>query len=248
MGWRLRFCKPEDSAKTPCSLLRPACHPPERRPALQAQPACGRGPCAVQQREPSGNKKPAAHKGSQRLRGAEQRGEKGKNGVLLITLKQGTPGIVIRRDKEVTENAKVQHNGSLDLTKTIYIDGEKVDLGTKTIDDLIPAENIEGIEVKKEAGGKGEIYITTKKTKAVEKTIAKGNMKVEGKVVDEQGEPIIGAAVLIEGTTTGSVTDVNGNFVLSVPSKDAVLVASYIGMATSKVKAQSKLTITLKNE
>ena len=175
-------------------------------------------------------------------------GEKGKNGVLLITLKQGTPGIVIRRDKEVTENAKVQHNGSLDLIKTIYIDGEKVDLSTKTIDDLIPAENIEGIEVKKEAGGKGEIYITTKKTKAVEKTIAKGNMKVEGKVVDEQGEPVIGAAVLIEGTTTGSVTDVNGNFVLSVPSKDAVLVVSYIGMATGKVKVQPKLTITLKSE
>ena len=175
-------------------------------------------------------------------------GEKGKNGVLLITLKQGTPGIVIRRDKEVTENAKVQHNGRLDLTKTIYIDGEKVDLGTKTIDDLIPAENIESIEVKKEAGGKGEIYIATKKTKAVEKTSVQGNMKVEGKVVDEQGEPIIGAAVLIEGTTTGSVTDVNGNFVLSVPSKDAVLVASYIGMATGKVKARPKLTITLKNE
>lgn len=65
----------------------------------------------------------------------------------------------------MTENAKVQHNGSLDLTKTIYIDGEKVDLGTKTIDDLIPAENIESIEVKKEAGGKGEIYIATKKLK-----------------------------------------------------------------------------------
>ena len=175
-------------------------------------------------------------------------GEKGKNGVLLITLKQGTPGIVIRRDKEVTENAKVQHNGSLDLTKTIYIDGEKVDLGTKTIDDLIPAENIESIEVKKEAGGKGEIYIATKKTKAVEKTSVQGNMKVEGKVVDEQGEPIIGAAVLIEGTTTGGVTDVNGNFVLSVPSKDAVLVVSYIGMATGKVKVQPKLTITLKSE
>ncbi len=160
----------------------------------------------------------------------------------------GKEPLYIVDGKEVTENAKVQHNGSLDLTKTIYIDGEKVDLGTKTIDDLVPAENIESIEVKKEAGGKGEIYITTKKTKAVEKTSVQGNMKVEGKVVDEQGEPIIGAAVLIEGTTTGSVTDVNGNFVLSVPSKDAVLVASYIGMATSKVKAQSKLTITLKNE
>lgn len=73
-------------------------------------------------------------------------------------------------------------------------------------------------------------------------------MKVEGKVVDEQGEPVIGAAVLIEGTTTGSVTDVNGNFVLSVPSKDAVLVVSYIGMAIGKVKVQPKLTITLKSE
>ena len=175
-------------------------------------------------------------------------GEEGQNGVVLITLKQGTPGMVIRRGNEVAENAKVQHKSSLDLIKTVYIDGEKVDLGTKTIDDLIPAENIEGIEVKKEAGGKGEIYITTKKTKAVEKTIAKGNMKVEGKVVDEQGEPVIGAAVLIEGTTTGSVTDVNGNFVLSVPSKDAVLVVSYIGMATGKVKVQPKLTITLKSE
>ena len=37
-------------------------------------------------------------------------GEEGQNGVVLITLKQGTPGIVIRRDNEVTENAKVQHN------------------------------------------------------------------------------------------------------------------------------------------
>lgn len=175
-------------------------------------------------------------------------GEKGKNGVLLITLKQGTPGIVIRRDNEVTENAKVQHNGSLDLAKTIYIDGERVDLGTKTIDDLIPAENIEGIEVKKVAGGKGEIYITTKKTKAIEKASAQGSMKVEGKVVDEQGEPIVGAAVLIEGTTSGSITDVDGNFVLSVPSKDAILSVSYIGVATSKVKAQPKLTVTLKSE
>ena len=175
-------------------------------------------------------------------------GEKGKNGVLLITLKQGTPGIVIRRDNEVTENAKVQHNGSLDLAKTIYIDGERVDLGTKTIDDLIPAENIEGIEVKKVAGEKGEIYITTKKAKAIEKASAQGNMKVEGKVVDEQGEPIVGAAVLIEGTTSGSITDVDGNFVLSVPSKDAILSVSFIGVATTKVKAQPKLIVTLKSE
>ena len=122
--------------------------------------------------------------------------------------------MVIRRGNEVAENAKVQHKSSLDLIKTVYIDGEKVDLGTKTIDDLIPAENIEGIEVKKEAGGKGEIYITTKKTKAVEKTIAKGNMKVEGKVVDEQGEPgrreVFRRFQPGEGIPDGAAIDVEG--------------------------------------
>ena len=85
--------------------------------------------------------------------------------IVLITLKQGTPGMVIRRGNEVAENAKVQHKSSLDLIKTVYIDGEKVDLGTKTIDDLIPAENIEGIEVKKEAGEKVRFTSLLKKLK-----------------------------------------------------------------------------------
>ena len=71
---------------------------------------------------------------------------------------------------------------------------------------------------------------------------------MEGKVLDEQGEPVIGAAVLIEGTKIGAVTDLSGNFVLSVPSKDAILSVSYIGMGTSRVKAQPKLTVTLKGE
>ena len=39
--------------------------------------------------------------------------------------------MVIRRGNEVAENAKVQHKSSLDLIKTVYIDGEKVDLVLK---------------------------------------------------------------------------------------------------------------------
>lgn len=73
-------------------------------------------------------------------------------------------------------------------------------------------------------------------------------MKVEGKVVDEQGEPVIGASILLEGTNKGTVTDTDGNFRLPVPAKDAVLVVSYVGMATAKVKAQPRLTVTLKGE
>ena len=96
--------------------------------------------------------------------------------------------------------------------------------------------------------GKGAIYITTKKGKGVEKTSAQGNMKVEGRVQDKQGEPVVGASVLIEGTNMGTISDVDGRFVLSVPDKNAVLLISYIDMETAKVKAKSKLVVTLKSE
>ncbi|MTI21150.1 TonB-dependent receptor [Fulvivirga sp. RKSG066] len=45
----------------------------------------------------------------------------------------------------------------------------------------------------------------------------------------DSGEPLVGANVIIEGTTTGTVTDLNGNFKLSVPSGNATLVVSFIG-------------------
>lgn len=126
------------------------------------------------------------------------------------------------------------------------MDNVKINLEGKELGDVVPADRIASIDVDKTPGKKKSISITTKKN--AEKASAKGSMKVEGKVVDEQGEPIVGAAVLIEGTTSGSITDVDGNFVLSVPSKDAILSVSYIGVATSKVKAQPKLTVTLKSE
>ena len=72
-------------------------------------------------------------------------------------------------------------------------------------------------------------------------------MKVEGFVQDKDGEPIVGATVLIEGTNMGTVTDVDGRFVMSA-SKGDKLVVSYIGMKGTKVKVASKVTITLTDE
>ena len=66
-------------------------------------------------------------------------------------------------------------------------------------------------------------------------------------VQDKDGEPIVGATVLIEGTNMGTVTDVDGRFVMSA-SKEDKLVVSYIGMKGTKVKVASKVTITLKDE
>ena len=174
-------------------------------------------------------------------------GERAKHGVVVITLKEGDSAIDMSAKKP--EGAGKEGKG-IDLSKVeVFIDGVKVDLQEKKLDELVPSDKIENIKIDKASDGKGKIYITIKKGEKVHNLYAvQGNMKVEGKVVDEKGEPIIGATVLIEGTNRGSVTDIDGKFVLSVPDKNAVLVISYIGMATVKVTAQPEVTVALKKE
>lgn len=60
---------------------------------------------------------------------------------------------------------------------------------------------------------------------------------VEGKIVDEKGEPVIGANVVIKGTTMGIVTDIDGHFSLQVPSANSTLSVSYLGYKTIEIKA-----------
>ena len=61
----------------------------------------------------------------------------------------------------------------------------------------------------------------------------------------EDGSPIIGASVKIVGTTSGTVTDIDGNFTLDVESNKAELEFSYIGMVTKKLKASEKMQVVL---
>ena len=72
---------------------------------------------------------------------------------------------------------------------------------------------------------------------------------VMGTVQDENGEPIIGASVTLLKTTTGTVTDFNGQFSIEVPS-NATLNISYIGYQTQeyRLRGSEKIIITLKED
>lgn len=65
-----------------------------------------------------------------------------------------------------------------------------------------------------------------------------------GIVVDQNGEPIIGASILEKGTTNGVTTDLYGKFSLNV-KRGATLVISYIGYKTQEAKADANMKITL---
>ena len=66
---------------------------------------------------------------------------------------------------------------------------------------------------------------------------------VRGTVSDVAGEPLIGVNVIVKGTTTGTVTDVDGNYTLQVPGNEAVLVFSYIGYTSVEVAVGNQTVI-----
>ena len=74
--------------------------------------------------------------------------------------------------------------------------------------------------------------------------------KVTGVVISEEdGQPVVGASVLVKGTTLGTITDVDGNFNLSnVPSSAKTLQISYIGMQTQEVVIKPTLKVVLKSD
>jgi TonB-linked SusC/RagA family outer membrane protein len=73
--------------------------------------------------------------------------------------------------------------------------------------------------------------------------------KIRGKVVDETGEGIIGAAVRVKGTKLGVPTDANGDFSIETTSSNVVLIVTYVGYSTQEVRANSArpITITMKS-
>jgi len=71
--------------------------------------------------------------------------------------------------------------------------------------------------------------------------------EITGSVISaEDDQPVIGASVIVKGTTTGTVTDYDGKFSLSVPSAAKTLVISYIGMAAQEVAIAPNVRVLLK--
>ena len=70
--------------------------------------------------------------------------------------------------------------------------------------------------------------------------------QVSGIVVDESGEPIIGASVQVTGTTKGTISDYEGEFTISVPDDAQTLTVSFIGKKTEEAPIKAKMRIVLR--
>lgn len=76
-------------------------------------------------------------------------------------------------------------------------------------------------------------------------TILMAQVNVRGRVTDEKGAALIGAGVSVKGTTTGVLTDLDGNFQLTVPNANAVLLITYTGYVSREIALEGRTALDI---
>lgn len=158
-------------------------------------------------------------------------------GFAQINLKLSNPtlGKVIEQIQSQTKY-KFFYDDKLAATKVDNVNFKDASV-TKVLDTVLKGK---GISYKLEDK---VIYLSVSKE---QQKIQAGKMrKLTGKVVDESGEPLIGVNVLVKGTTTGTVTNLDGEFVLNTDVKHPVLSLTYIGYKPLEVNAKDDVTFNL---
>ena len=142
--------------------------------------------------------------------------------------------------KSITGYTFVYSSNDLDSKKKISVSANDEDI------EAVIGQILNGQKVSYEIKDK---TIIVKKITNTTNTQQSAPKKVTGTVVDASGIPVIGANVMVKGTSIGTITDMNGNFALDVP-KDAVLEVSYIGYSSQvlKVGEQNNLNISLNED
>jgi len=96
------------------------------------------------------------------------------------------------------------------------------------------------------------LMLGTLQMNAVDLSGVSGNvlqqMTVSGTIIDEDGNPMPGVNIQVEGTTFGSISDVNGKYTISVPNANAVLVFSFVGYLDTRVTVGGKSVVDVSME
>ncbi len=153
--------------------------------------------------------------------------------------------------KTVLESITEQTGYTLAYSKEVVNLNERVTIRvidaelTQVLDELLLPRNI-GYEIKD-----NKIYIfdmpAKKETVASQQNQQQERIQIRGKVTDVNGEPIIGANIFVPGTTIGTVSDVEGNYVLSVP-RGSVVRFSYLGYVDQEFTVAEPTTLNVQLE
>lgn len=167
-----------------------------------------------------------------------------QSAILSLKVNNKTVKDVFSEIEKQSEYVFFYYDGALDVDRkvTISSDSQTVDVILKQLfegtNNTYVIKDRQIFISKKEAGLMGPLPITTQKRGAF-----------RGKVLDDLGEPLPGAAIIVSGSTRGVTTDLDGSFELEVNSSDK-LVISYLGMEDQQivVRDQNNIVVRLKSK
>ena len=131
---------------------------------------------------------------------------------------------VIQQVEKQTDYLFVYDKNDVDVKRTVYVNGSNTDV----------IELLKGIFDNTDIDCKvlGNNITLSKITNVATRIAQQDKKTAKGNVIDSTGEPVIGASVVEQGTTNGTVTDINGNFTLNLSTPNAKIEISFIGYKT----------------
>lgn len=136
---------------------------------------------------------------------------------------------VIQQVEKQTDYLFVYDKNDVDVKRTVYVNGSNTDV----------IELLKGIFDNTDIDCKvlGNNITLSKITNVATRIAQQDKKTAKGNVIDSTGEPVIGASVVEQGTTNGTVTDINGNFTLNLSTPNAKIEISFIGYKTQVLTA-----------
>ena len=150
-----------------------------------------------------------------------------------------TTGQVLSEIEDQTDYLFVYDVNEVNLDRNVNVRAEN-----RPVSEVLD-EVFEGTDVDYAMEGKNIMLMKRSKKETPASVQQTSENTIQGVVTDANGEPIIGANIMIEGTTTGTITDFDGRFTLDVP-ENATLQISYIGFVSQNVKVNGRKDITVK--
>ena len=139
-----------------------------------------------------------------------------------------TVGEILKNIENQSEFDFFYNNKHVDLNRRVSVSAENEDV-FEVLDQIFSGTGVSYSVLDK------KIILSVKKQDAVSQSVV-----VKGKVVDKDNIPVPGVNVQVKGSSTGTITDFDGNYSIEVPSSKSVLVFSFVGYKTQEVTADGK--------
>jgi TonB-linked SusC/RagA family outer membrane protein len=169
---------------------------------------------------------------------------------LSVNLRDATVREVMEAIEEQSEFLFLYQEGQVDLDRRVTIHAEGKQL-QEILDEVFKGtDNIYIVSDRQVVIGKAPRKTLEAQLAALQKDmkvslIHQQQKEITGKVADSSGEPLPGATVMVKGTTIGTVTDVDGNFTLQIPSDAKTLQVSFVGMKTQEIPIAGRTTFNV---